>query len=147
MRRVRRGGGDRGDIRCPQEILTDRRLADLIDFSEPVAFLCVAVLHFITDDDHPRDIATALRWRMTPGSYLVISHAAADGADAQVLAQIAGAYGAVTTVPRPAAAIGEFFSELELVRPGLTDVARWRHATSEDAGSIRILGGVGRKPR
>src|SRR5215471_8102394 len=78
-----------GDIRWPQEVLADRRLTSLIDLSEPVAFLCVAVLHFITGDENPRDIVAALRWRMAPGSYLVISHAAANGADARVLGEIA----------------------------------------------------------
>ncbi len=147
------GGYDRvavikGDIRWPQEILTDRRLTRLIDFSEPVAFLCVAVLHFITDDQHPRDIVAALRWRMAPGSYLVISHAAADEADTRILGEIAEAYkGAAPTVPRSLAAVGELFSGLELVEPGLTDAGRWRHATPWDGTSIRILAGVGRKPR
>ena len=59
------------DIRYPQEILTDRRLTNLIDFTAPVAFLCAAVLHFIPDEDNPKDIVAALRWRMAPGSYLV----------------------------------------------------------------------------
>ena len=37
-------------------------------------------------------------------------------------------------------------SELDLAEPGLTDVARWRHATPSDTGNVRIVGGVGRKP-
>jgi hypothetical protein len=51
-------------------------------------FLCASVLHFVPDDDQPRGIVAALRWRMTPGSYLVISHVATDGVSKDVLSAI-----------------------------------------------------------
>lgn len=137
-----------GDIRSPQEILTDRRLTSLVDLTEPVAFLCVAVLHFITEAENPREIVAALRWRMAPGSYLVMSHAAADGADHRVVGEITGVYQGATApaVPRTEDAIRAFFTGLDLAEPGLTDVSRWRREPSGDTGDIRILGGVGRKP-
>ena len=137
-----------GDVRWPQEILTDKRLTDLICFSEPVAFLCVAVLHFITEDENPREIVAALRWRMAPGSFLVISHVAIDGADTRVIGEVTDAYQRATApaVPRAESAIRDLFTGLDLAEPGLTDVARWRHATPSDTGNVRIVGGVGRKP-
>lgn len=138
-----------GDIRWPQEILTDWRLTDLIDLAEPVAFLCVAVLHFITEEDNPREIVAALRWRMAPGSYLILSHVALGGADKRVVSEVTDAYegAAAPAVPRTESAIRELFTGLELAEPGLTDVARWRCATPGDTGDVHILGGVGRKPR
>jgi S-adenosyl methyltransferase len=42
-----------GDIRDPRSILADPELTAVIDFAEPVAILCVAVLHFIRDEENP----------------------------------------------------------------------------------------------
>jgi hypothetical protein len=137
-----------GDIRRPQAILASPELTDLIDLSEPVAFLCVAVLHFITEEENPREIVAALRSQMAPGSYLVISHVTTDGADRRVVGQITDVYAGATApaVPRTESAIRDLFTGLDLAEPGLTDVAQWRCALPSDTGSIRILGGAGRKP-
>ncbi len=137
-----------GDIRAPQEILTDWRLTRIIDLSAPVAFLCTAVLHFVADQDHPIDIVTALRWRMVPGSYLVISHASADAANKDVLSAIAEVYKASTApaVPRTAESIAGFFAGLQLVEPGLVDVSQWRADIRAKPTRIRFLAGAGRKP-
>ena len=50
-----------GDVRAPQDILDDLALTDIVDLSEPVAFLCAAVLHFVPDEDQPKGIVAALR--------------------------------------------------------------------------------------
>ncbi len=138
-----------GDIRYPHDILTDPRLTDLIDFSAPVAFLCVAALHFIRDEDKPRDIVTALRRRMAAGSYLVISHAATDDASKDVLSAIADVYQETTSpaVPRTAGDIETFFTGLDLVEPGLVDVSRWRSNAQAKETRKHLLAGVARKTR
>jgi SAM-dependent methyltransferase len=137
-----------GDIREPQGILNDLQLARTIDLSEPVAFLCAAVLHFVPDDDQPKGIVAALRWRMAPGSYLLISHGAADAASKDVLSEIADVYQTATApaVPRTAKEIRELFTGLDLVEPGLVDARCWRSDMREKATKIRLLAGVGRKP-
>jgi hypothetical protein len=137
------------DIRDPQGILTDPGLAGLIDFSAPVAVLGVSLLHFIPDQDKPREIITAFRWRMAPGSYLALSHAASDGSDERALADSAGIYEelAVSAVPRTAADILGFFTGLDLIEPGLLDVTQWRADMPEKPTKIRFLAGVGRKQR
>jgi len=106
------------------------------------------VLHFIPDDDRPKDIVTALRWRMAPGSYLLISHVVADDCNKDVLSAIAGTYQEATSaaVPRTADDIGAFFTGLDLVEPGLVDVSQWRPDIPEKPTKIRLLAGVGRKP-
>jgi SAM-dependent methyltransferase len=147
--------GDKGlgfieaDIRAPQRILNDLPLTGIIDLSEPVAFLCAAVLHFVPDEYQPKAIVAALRWRMAPGSYLVISHGAADAASKSVLSEIADVYQGATApaVPRTAREIREFFTGLDLVEPGLVDARRWRSDMKEKATKVRLLAGVGRKPR
>ena len=42
-----------GDLRKPGDILAHPDLTALINFSQPVAVLLVAVLHFLTGDDSP----------------------------------------------------------------------------------------------
>jgi O-methyltransferase involved in polyketide biosynthesis len=137
-----------GDIREPRSILASPELTAVIDFAHPVAILCVAVLHFIREEEKPREIVAALRWQLAPGSYLVISHAATDGADQQVLAEIGDAYAEATApaVPRTEAQIRELFTGLELVHPGLVDVSQWRPHVRSKPTKLRIMAGVGRKP-
>lgn len=136
------------DIRFPQEILANPKLTNLIDLSEPVAVLCVAVLHFVPDEDNPKEIMAAFRWRMAPGSYLLVSHATSDGADQRVLSEIRNAYKHATApaVPRTAAAISEFLTGLDLVEPGLVDVSQWRPDKKSKPTKIRFLAAMGRKP-
>jgi hypothetical protein len=43
-----------GDVREPEQILTDRQLRGLIDLEQPVAVLCAAILHFVADADDRR---------------------------------------------------------------------------------------------
>ncbi len=137
-----------GDIRDPRSILADPELTAVIDFAEPVAILCVAVLHFIRDEENPSEIVAVLRGQMAAGSYLVISHAATDGADERVLAEIGEAYQDATApaVPRTATRISELFTGLDLAEPGLVDVSQWRPHVRSRATKIRILAGIGRKP-
>jgi hypothetical protein len=136
-----------GDIRQPEAVFSNTELTDRIDLSQPVALLCVAVLHFITEEEGPRKIVAALQRQMVPGSYLVISHVVTDGADKRTLEEIMNAYMEATSpvVPRTASGIRELFSGLDIARPGLTDVARWRCTRPAETGQIRVLGGVGMK--
>lgn len=137
------------DVRAPQDILSDWQLEQTIDLAAPVAFLSTAVLHFVPDEDQPKDIVAALRWRMVAGSYLVISHAVTDPASKDVLAAISDVYqgAAIPAVPRTAEEIGEFFTGLDLIEPGVVDVSQWRPDEHEEKTAVRFLGGVGRKPR
>lgn len=66
------------DLREPDEILTHPKTRDIIDFSQPVALLLVAILHFIADDEDPAGLVAALRDALPPGSYLGLSHATND---------------------------------------------------------------------
>src|SRR5690242_18654102 len=64
-----------GDLREPESILYHPEVLRLLDFSEPVAVLTVAVLHFIPDSADPAGILKRLGDAMVSGSYLVMSHA------------------------------------------------------------------------
>lgn len=51
---------------------------DTLDFSQPVALMLVAILHFIPDEDDPGAIVATLMAGLPPGSYLVSSHVTAE---------------------------------------------------------------------
>lgn len=59
------------DLRDPRGIL--REASKLLDFGEPVAVMLIGVMHFISDDDRPREIIETLLDALCPGSYLALS--------------------------------------------------------------------------
>ena len=65
----------RGDAGRPDDILGAPEVRRLIDFSQPVAVLLLAVLHLIPDEADPAGSVARLREAVAPGSYLLISHA------------------------------------------------------------------------
>jgi hypothetical protein len=62
------------DLRKPERILADAAVRETLDFSQPVALILVAILHFLTDDENPAGIVSTLLGALPSGSYLVASH-------------------------------------------------------------------------
>jgi S-adenosyl methyltransferase len=135
-----------GDIRAPQTILSDPVTHTLIDFTQPVGVLFVAVLHFLTDDDQPGEQVAAFRWRMASGSMLAVSHITSDGTLPEVRATIQDVYARASApaVFRTRKQIECFFGGLDLVEPGLADVGAWRSLRRSPPAPLRFLGGVAR---
>ncbi|MFF0720975.1 SAM-dependent methyltransferase [Micromonospora sp. NPDC003816] len=137
------------DFRHPERILAHPDVNALIDFSEPVAVLVVAVLHFVPDDDRPADLLRTLRKALAPGSHLVLSQASDDGRDEAERAEAEEVYQR-TDSPlwvRSRAELTAFFDGFELVEPGVVWVPQWRPETPESAENAEqavFLGGVGR---
>jgi hypothetical protein len=114
-----------GDLRHPGKILTDPELRNLIDFSQPVAILLAAILHFIADHEHPYQITGTLKAAVPPGSYLVLSHITADEVPEETSRNAQSIYGRATApvFPRSREAIRRFLDGLETAsEPGVTDV-------------------------
>jgi S-adenosyl methyltransferase len=114
------------DLRQPEAILADPELRALIDVGQPAALLLAAVLHFIPDEDDPAGIIATLLEPFPSGSYLVVSHMTAD-AKPEVLTA-AQVYEQTTTpiYPRRRDQIRRLAKGLELVRPGLVWLPKWR---------------------
>ena len=139
------------DLREPEKILADPVTAATLDFSQPVALMLVAVLHFVPDEAQPRRIVDTLLGALPPGSYLAASHVTAEH-DPDTLAgagradQERGLTGQIRTSAEFA---GLAFRGLELVDPGLVLVSEWRPL---DIGprpmpwEVNTYGGVARKP-
>jgi hypothetical protein len=137
------------DLRDQRTILNHPAARKLIDFSQPLAVLLVAVLHFISDDDDPSAIVAAIRDALPQGSYLVLSHVTGD-VRRESAARAVVHYKKVTSgaTLRGQEEILRFFAGLELIEPGVVQVPHWRPDEPEraDAGKVWILGGVGHKP-
>jgi hypothetical protein len=117
-----------GDLRAPEAILADADVRRLIDFSQPVAVLLVAVLHFVLDADRPHDAVRTLVDALSPGSYLVLTQSTPDDVSDDVTEAMKGIYSnaSAQVAPRSFEEIAKFFDGLELIDPGLVDVTLWR---------------------
>ena len=133
------------DLRRPGVIVGSQPLADLVDFSAPVAILLAAVLHFIPDNDDPYGIVGVLKSIMARGSYLVISHATGDSVSREETLGGMSIYdkSSAPVVPRSYGDVLKFFDRMDLVDPGLVNISEWRSSRPMRA---LMYGGVARKP-
>src|SRR6201996_362021 len=135
------------DIRDPDKILADA--AGVLDFTQPVALVLMAVLQFVPDEDQPHELVARLTAALAPGSYLVISHPASD-LQAAAMAGMATRLNqlmAQRVKPRTKDEVTAFFDGLELVPPGVARCPEWRPDLPEDAeGKSTMWGGVAQKP-
>lgn len=115
------------DLRDVDSVLDDRALRDLLDLSQPVGVLMVAVLHFVTDADDPVGIVGRYRDAMAPGSHLVISHATGDGQPQRAGSHVALYRRSGTPMTmRSRAAVAGMFDGFDLVPPGAVFLPQWR---------------------
>lgn len=151
------------DLRAPDPLW--RKVADtgLVDLSEPVGLLIIAVLHLRQPGDDGDDVAAGVlaRYRelLPTGSYLAISHATTENVPAEVRSSLSGTgqlYGTHTrtVLGRSHREISEFFGDFELVAPGVTWAPLWHpeehtdsapDATFATPGASAVIVGVGRK--
>ena len=138
-----------GDLRDPAGILAHPDLQAVIDLGEPVAIVLGAVLHHLPDEDSPHKLVGMLTAAVAPGSYLLISHATSEDIGAAAAGQVRELYAQASApaVFRSRAEVARFFEDLDLIPPGIGNVATW-HASTRPAkpGWVIVVGGVGRKP-
>jgi hypothetical protein len=118
------------DVRNPEQILSDPAVRDTLDWSQPVALLLVALLHFVEDGDDPYAIVKRLVGALPAGSYLVLSHATFDPLDPETIAAMNAVNEGITPkfCPRNLDEVTRFFDGLELLEPGIVSVSDWRPA-------------------
>jgi hypothetical protein len=135
------------DLRDTDAILT--AAARTLDFSQPVAVLLLAVLHFIPDADDPYGIVKKLMDAVPAGSFLVVCHAPSDINPGEI-AEMTRRYnesGAEQMRPRSHEEIMRFFEGLEMIPPGLAPLSGWLPPDRADPRSGSAVAGVARKPR
>jgi S-adenosyl methyltransferase len=134
------------DIRDPQTILT--HAASVLDFSQPIALMLAAILHFVPAGDHPYEIVTTLLDALPAGSFLTLSHPGLDvDAAAPEAARRFNSRAAEQATLRSHDDVMRFFDGLDMVEPGLVQVQDWR-PTAPALATIgtSVWAGVARKP-
>jgi hypothetical protein len=147
----------RGDLRGAREVLEHPSVREMLDLTQPVGLIMAAVLHFVPEDVLADEAVARLLGAVGPGSYLVVSHAAAESfmpPGWQPVGDGDDVYRRQTATPgtvRTRSEVERFFNGLELVDPGVVWVHEWR----PDGGPAEPLdvpydgglwAGVGRKP-
>jgi len=125
--------------------------AKLLDFSQPVGLMLVAILQFIEDKDDPYRVVARLLEAVPPGSFVVISHPPSDMHTlapglAQALAKLSQSM-AQRVTPRSREQVTRFFDGVDLIEPGVVPIQQWRpDSDAEAAARAGMWGGVGKKP-
>jgi AcrR family transcriptional regulator len=137
----------RGDLRDPAGITATPAVRELIDFSQPVAVLLFAVLHFVPDADDPRALLARFGDVMAPGSALALSHITDENIDEEAARAGRAVYqnASAPIVPRSRAQIEGLFDGLDLLPPGVTDISHWPEHDPGGA-ALHFYGGVAVKP-
>ncbi len=155
----------RANLCSPQVILGHPDVRRLLDLKQPVGLLLVAVLHFVPDPTQAYEVVSQLVAALAPGSYLVVSHAAAEAylpstdqltvaPSTEQLKVADEIYTRRTATPgmlRTRSDTARFFVDVELVDPGVVWLQEWRpdpDESAELADDPRRSGswaGVGRK--
>lgn len=147
---VDRAGIVQTDIRRPADVLDAPVTRELLDFSEPIGLLMVAVLHFIGTDEEAAGIVATFRDAVPTGSGLVLAHGSLDDRpeEAKRLEEIYRESANPATV-RSRAQIERFLDGWDLVDPGLSWVVQWRPDWPDEADTdpswCRNYGAVGWK--
>jgi SAM-dependent methyltransferase len=123
------------DGRDPGVLLANPGVTGLLDLSEPVGLLMVALLHFVPDETDPRGILAGYAAKLAPGSWLAVSHGTAD--DAPEVTKMAAHYRSTATPLRPRTKdeLAEVLADVDLVEPGVQFLPAWRPDHPDDAGA------------
>jgi hypothetical protein len=136
-----------GDLLEPDNILL--RAATVLDLDEPVAVVLSAILHLMPDSDDPYGLVAQVMDGVASGSYVLISHMAAD-IDIHDMGTLAEESQRTPTAAyslnlRSRDEMHRFVEGLEVVDPGLVRVDEWRPDEKRDQPTP-VYALVARKP-
>ena len=139
------------DLRSPERLVSCPLLREVLDFSQPIALMLIAVLHFLRDEDKPDEVIGTLLDALPPGSYLAASHMTIEHDPVAVGGgQQAYLDAGLTMNARDSDQFARMvFSGLEMVPPGVVLVSEWRpdsRAPRPTPAEVSCYGGVARKP-
>ncbi|MDQ4103488.1 MAG: SAM-dependent methyltransferase [Actinomycetota bacterium] len=121
------------DLRDVATIFDDPRARRLLDPTQPLGVLMVAMLHFVPNEADPANIVAQYRKMMAPGSYLALSHATYEGRPDQAgpHTELYRRAGAPLTM-RSRREIEALLAEFDLVPPGVVFMPLWRPDSPAD---------------
>jgi hypothetical protein len=139
------------DIFEPKALLANEEVTTFLDFSEPIAIICTAVLHY-----HPgttTDVANLMQTyvdAVPTGSCTVITHFLdfdEHGWDMEVFAEALSLRLQTPVHSRTLEEIAQLFPGQEMLAPGVVPCLHWPHEDDHDPPMITtaIAGGIGKK--
>ena len=138
------------DIRMPDSIFDHPTTGQFIDAREPFAVLAAGILHHLSDEEKPEQVAAAIRKRLPAGGYLLVANFLDAGETrARELERGFLEGGLGTGRFRTLDEQLRYFDGLDMVEPGFVYANDWRPDLRTPANSpVRTLyaGGIGRKP-
>jgi hypothetical protein len=140
------------DIHDPQYVLRHPLTRATLDFSQPVALILNAVLHFFADEEEPGKIAETVLEALPSGSYVAASHGTPEYSPPRRVDGGVGAYqqGGMPVHLREGSDFARLaFNGLTLVPPGVVVVSEWRREPGTippPPEEVGINGAVARKP-
>jgi hypothetical protein len=133
------------DINEPQPILEGA--ARTLDLSRPVGLIMFGIIGHVPEHSDAVAIASGLLDGLVAGSHLAVYTGTDADPDLVEAERRVGEHGGVPYRLSNLEQVQEFFSDLELVEPGVVPGPHWRPEgeVAESAAAITSLGGLGRK--
>lgn len=123
------------DIRQPERILSAPAFRQLIDLDRPVGLLAIETLLYLADAEDPAKLIATYIDRLSPGSYLGLSHCSENAELRTGLNTYRRMFGDPPDVSlRDRDQLATFFSGLTLVEPGVVNVPLWNPLTEDEVG-------------
>jgi hypothetical protein len=121
----------------PERVIQHPDAQRLLDLTQPVGVLVVALLHFVPDDADALELMRSLNAIVTRGSYFVFTHAMSEPTavlTTEGLAQMSSVYQQSTArfAARSRERIEQLVAGLDLVTPGLVYLPLWRPEGPDD---------------
>ncbi|WP_129843278.1 SAM-dependent methyltransferase [Streptomyces sp. RFCAC02] len=133
------------DLHDPAAVLAGA--AATLDFDRPVGLILSDVMGHVADYAAARDIVRRLVAGLSPGSYLMLSHGAANDPELIAAQEDYNDTGAVPYILRTQEQITGFFDGLDLLDPGVVPMPEWRpDVVVGDYPASVGMGGVARVP-
>jgi hypothetical protein len=138
----------KADLRDPVDVIEHDEVRQLIDFTQPVGVLLIAMTHFLRDEER-EPVMSVLRESLVPGSYLAGTHVTVDNHSSEAVEGVEAVYRKTPTPIffRRHDEIARFFDGFELTAPGLVTVDQWQPDPADPAPAPTrwLYGGVGRR--
>jgi hypothetical protein len=142
-----RAAAVQADITRPADVLNSEPVRTMLDMTQPVGLLAVALGHYLRPEADVPAVFATYRDALAPGSHLALTHLTNDFAvlaDPRVAETMRSTQDHI--FPRPRAAVLALFEGFDLVEPGLTTTANWRPdrvAAAVDPQDDGLYAGVG----
>ena len=138
------------DLRDPVAILNDPVTREVLDFTQPIALMLIAILHMIPDEEKPAEILATLLGALPSGSYIVASHITGEHSAGAADGERTFKQGGMAAQWRDSDVFARLaFNGLDLVPPGVVLTSEWRDDESgprPTPADVSAYGGVARKP-